>query len=237
MRVPGKGRLSGKLIREPSRLGRRATFSGPLPRTDRRSDRTRTDRRHGRMRCDARGARDFAMTCRTRALVIGLGCVLTGTRRPARAQEPPPTGEALAITATGECPSEIAIRTDIKAIVPASDLEKVTGAKIDVSDLGSTYHVRISGQEGQRQRTFRDVDRDCDHRARFTAVFIVVTLLPPDVLLESPSEPPPAPSVHPAPAPLPTVVAAAPVSNSPRSRRLRIELAALLDAAPAIGGG
>jgi hypothetical protein len=176
------------------------------------------------------------MTFHRRALVIGLGCALTGARTHALAQETPPGGVAPAITVTGECPSETAIQTDITAIVPASDLEKITDAKIDVSDLGTTYHVRIAGAEGERQRTFRDLDRDCDHRARFTAVFIVVTLLPPDVSLESPPEPPPAPAVRPLPPPLPTVVAAMPVTNGPRSRRLRIELSALVDAAPAVGG-
>ncbi len=176
------------------------------------------------------------MTSRTPALVIGLGCVLAGTTTTALAQQPPSGDVARAMTVSGECPSETAIRTDIEAIVPASDLEKVTAANIDVADLGTTYHVRIAGDGGERQRTFRDVDHDCDHRARFAAIFIVVTLLPPDVLLESLPEPPPAPPASPLPPTPVTAVVAATVPSVPRSRRLRIELSALLDAAPTMGG-
>ncbi len=137
----------------------------------------------------------------------------------------------------GECPSAGAIWSDVKAIVPAHDLGRVTAARIEVSDLGSTYHVRIVSDDGERQRTFRDPEHDCDHRGRFAAVFIVVTLLPPDVLLEAPPEVAPTPSVPPVAAPPTVIVVAPPPPAVPAPKRFWIEAAALFDAAPAVGSG
>src|SRR5262249_59734375 len=102
---------------------------------------------------------------------------------------------------TGDCPLPTAIWTDLRAMVPASDLGKFSAARIDVADLGTTYRVRIARDEGEKQRIFRDADHDCDRRAHFAAVFIVVTFLLPDVLQEPPAETPPVPPVLPAPAP------------------------------------
>jgi hypothetical protein len=113
----------------------------------------------------------------------------------------------------------------------------VTEARVEVSDLGATYHVRIVSDAGERQRTFRDPEHDCDHRARFAAVFIVVTLLPPDVLLEAPAAIAPTPTVHPAPEPPPTIVVVAPPPTVPKKKRLRFEVAGLFDVAPAVGSG
>jgi hypothetical protein len=140
------------------------------------------------------------------------------------------------MSVSGECPSADTIWSDVKAIVPAHDLGRVTAARIEVSDLGTTYHVRIVSDDGERQRTFRDPEHDCDHRARFAAVFIVVTLLPPDVLLEAPPAVAPTPTIRPLPALPPTIVAVAPAPPVPARKGVRIEAAALFDAAPAIGG-
>jgi hypothetical protein len=175
-------------------------------------------------------------TCKL-ALGIALGCVLSAAGvASTRAADASPDEGTPTMTVAGACPSQAAIWADIRAIVPASDVGKVTAAKIDVSDAGTTYHVRIVGDAGERQRTFRDVERDCDHRARFAAVFIVVTLLPPDVLLESPPEPPAAPPVLAVPAQPVAVVPAAPLPGVPRRRPFRIELSGLVDAAPPVAG-
>jgi hypothetical protein len=138
---------------------------------------------------------------------------------------------------SGDCPSAGAIWSDVKAIVPTHDLGRVTAAPIEVSDLGATYHIRIVSDDGERQRTFRDPEHDCDHRARFAAVFIVVTLLPPDVLLEAPPAVAPTPNTPPTAALPPVIVAVPPTPSVPARKRLRIEAAALLDAAPAVGAG
>ena len=151
--------------------------------------------------------------------------------------EPP-----VAITIGGACPNAQAIRAAIASIVTAKDLDRfASSAKVEVSDLGDTYRVSVSGKgQGQgisRLRVYRDLAHDCDHRARFAAVFIVLTLMPPDVLLDAlppPSPPPTTPPPTPAPlAPTrPTVVVTPPPAAT---RRVRLELSFLADFAPRSG--
>jgi hypothetical protein len=175
------------------------------------------------------------MTFGRLVLAAALGCLLAGLGAElARAETPAPEAPA-AMVVSGECPSAGTIWSDVKAIVPAHDLGRVTEARVEVSDLGATYHVRIVSDAGERQRTFRDPEHDCDHRARFAAVFIVVTLLPPDVLLEAPAAVAPTPTVHPGPELPPTIASVAPPPAVPKKKRLRFEVAGLFDVAPALG--
>jgi hypothetical protein len=177
------------------------------------------------------------MISRRLILGVGLGFLLAGSR-PASAQPeavPAPDTPAT-LTVSGACPSPQTIWADVKAIVPASDLGRVTTARVEVSDLGTTYHVRIVAEDGERQRTFRDAEHDCDHRARFAAVFIVVTLLPPDVLLEAPPAVAPTPPVHATTALPATIVVVAPVRTTQPPSRFRVDLAALFDGAPGGSG-
>jgi hypothetical protein len=179
------------------------------------------------------------MISRRLILGVGLGLLLMGWRpnlAQAQAQSVPAPDTPATLKVSGGCPSAETIWADVRAIVPASDLGRVTTARVEVSDLGATYQVRIASEDGERHRTFRDVEHDCDHRARFAAVFIVVTLLPPDVLLEAPAAV--APTPVPATTALPTtIVAVALVHAAPPPIHLRVELAALFDGAPGAGGG
>jgi hypothetical protein len=154
------------------------------------------------------------------------------------AAEPP-----VAITVGGTCPNAEAIWAAIASIVPAKDLDRfASSAKVEVSDLGDTYRVSVHAKgQGQGQaegvdqlRVYRDLAHDCDHRARFAAVFIVLTLMPPDVLLDvlppqpPPSPPPPPPPPPPLAPPRPTLVPPPPIAR----RRVRLELSLLGDFAP-----
>jgi hypothetical protein len=154
---------------------------------------------------------------------------------PARAApvEPP-----VAITVGGSCPNAEAISAAIASIVPAKDLDRfASSAKAEVLDLGDTYRVSVNakgqGQGISRLRVYRDLAHDCDHRARFAAVFIVLTLMPPEVLLDAlPPPPPPAPPPPPPPPPRPIVVLTKPPMPP---RRVRLELSFLADFAPRSG--
>jgi hypothetical protein len=175
------------------------------------------------------------MTLSRPALILSLAAMLLGrvasAADAASESERPPT-----LAVEGTCPDGDAIWTDVKTIVPVGDLARVTNAKIDVTDLGETYRVRIVWTDGERLRVFRDLDRDCDHRARFAAVFIVLTLLPPDVLLDIRHDisPPPPPPVTPQPAATET-----PQSSPapPPRRHLRLDLSGMAEAAPPFSGG
>ncbi len=165
------------------------------------------------------------------ALATGVALLLAGARR-ASAQTPPVSAESApaTITVNGDCPSGDTIWTDVRSIVSAGDLARLSDVRIEVSDLGSTYRVRIFAEGGERQRTFHDLGHVCDHRARFVAVFIVVTLLPPEALLATPPELPPTPPIRIESPPSVSLVALAPVP-APAPKRFQIALSALLDAA------
>jgi hypothetical protein len=130
------------------------------------------------------------------------------------------------LAASGVCPSSEAVWASVSALVPGGALDAVpSAATIAVSDLGDNYRVAVSKGEDVRERTYRDVARDCEQRARFAAVFIVLTFMPPELMVE-PAKPV---SVVGLPAQaFPTLEAPPP--------RWRLELGVFWDAAPAILG-
>jgi hypothetical protein len=110
-----------------------------------------------------------------------------GVERPPMAERPPSAPE---ITSTGACPSADAIWTAMSSLVPSGALESLPrAAAVDVADAGETYRVRLTVSNTQRVRVYRDVARDCEQRARFAAVFVVLTLMPPELLIETPKLP------------------------------------------------
>ncbi len=145
-----------------------------------------------------------------------------GAERPRSAPE---------ISSTGSCPSADAIWTAMSSLVPSGALEALPrAAAVDVADAGDTYRVRLTVGNTQRVRVYRDVARDCEQRARFAAVFVVLTLMPPELLIETPK----LPEAEPVPEPLEPPEPPSPAVPEPPPRRLRFELAALGDTAPAV---
>jgi len=201
-----------------------------------------------------------ALAARTLAVVGTLGALATLLLGAATAQAMPPAEgaqpapaappergtpvEPVTITVGGTCPNAEAISAAIASIVPAKDLDRfASSARVEVSDLGDTYRVSVRtkgpgpgqapGPAVDRLRVYRDLAHDCDHRARFAAVFIVLTLMPPDVLLDvlPPPPPPPPPPAPPPPLapPRPTLVLPPPPVAR---RRVRLEISFLGDFAP-----
>jgi hypothetical protein len=126
------------------------------------------------------------------------------------------------------------ITATMVSLVPRAAVEALpTSTRVEVVDLGESYRVTLVAGDGkERARLYQDAARDCTQRARFVAVFIVLTLMPPELLAESPlKEPEPPPPPPPAPVPAVVVVAAPP----PRPRAFRLEADAAVDFAPAIG--
>jgi hypothetical protein len=151
----------------------------------------------------------------------------------APAERPPAAPE---ISSTGSCPSADTIWTAMATLVPRGALAALPrSASVDVADLGETYRVRLTTGNSQRVRVYRDLARDCEQRARFAAVFVVLTLMPPELLIDSPPKlgmtPPSEPEITPPPSP--ESVATIAVAPAP-TRRLRFELTALGDTAPAV---
>jgi hypothetical protein len=126
------------------------------------------------------------------------------------------------ISASGACPGLEVISEAVTALIPHGGLDALPrSAAVEVSDLGDSYRVKVVAEGVARVRVFRDVGHDCEQRARFAAVFIVLTLLPPELVIDvqSPSSPPRPPPLAPTPEP---------------QRRTRLEIGAVLDLAPPV---
>jgi hypothetical protein len=179
-----------------------------------------------------------AAFCAALAVVIWPGASPRGGRALAapvagepEAPPPMPGAGAPIIAANGICPSAERTWTAMTLLVPKDALDQLPRtAEVEVTDLGETYRVRLVSGGVERVRVYRDLARDCEQRARFAAVFVVLTLMPPELLIESPRLPPPAELPPPAATPQPP-----PPPPEPPPRRLLLEAGALLDAAPALG--
>jgi len=135
-----------------------------------------------------------------------------------------------AISVEGSCPSLAMITAAVAALIPHGGVALLPrSGKVEVADLGDRYRVGVLARGVPRARVFQDDTRDCELRARFTAVFVVLTLLPPGWLLDvQPKVLPPLPPAPAPPAPAPTAVA-----ERPRPK-FQLELGAIVDAAPAV---
>src|SRR5664279_1629553 len=102
------------------------------------------------------------------------------------------------------CPSREAIDAAVTALLGKTLVSSEDMKLVDVMDLGERYVITVKG----RTREYSDELRDCAKRARVAAVFVALTLAPPDIAsTEAPpqsefqaAEPPPAPPASPAPA-------------------------------------
>jgi hypothetical protein len=171
------------------------------------------------------------------ALAVGTSAVemsaVETLARAAQAEAPAAVAPPMAVPAPlfsvdGGCPRLDTLSTAVTALIPHGDLSVLPrSTAVELADLGDSYRVQVEAEGVSRVRIFRDVRHDCQQRARFAAVFIVLTLLPPELVIDV--QPPASP---PSPPPLAAPPLAAPPEPPPR--RYRLELGAVLDLAPPI---
>jgi hypothetical protein len=107
--------------------------------------------------------------------------------RPAFAAEP---------SSESRCPSREAVAQAVRGLLRRNPSVDVAGVdrELAIQDLGERYTVEIRG----RRREYADEARDCAKRARVSAVFVALTVAPPDIALpDLPVEPPPEPPALP----------------------------------------
>jgi hypothetical protein len=87
------------------------------------------------------------------------------------------------------CPDANVVWAGVTALVGAGRLPPVDARPpLQIDDLGTRYRVSIAG----RSREVVDDTRDCGRRAQVAAVFVALTLVPPEVPEpETPPSPPP----------------------------------------------
>lgn len=131
------------------------------------------------------------------------------------------------------CPEPGAVEREVRRLIP-SERQSVldAGVRIELQDLGDSYRVTVSKDRTTLKKSYADAARDCDGRARFAAVFAVLTIMPPEleaIKPEQKSEPPPPP------APPPRVLVAPPVREAEALPPIaRIDLSGAFVGAPAL---
>ena len=152
----------------------------------------------------------------------------------ARAQAPSEAANTFTF-GNSDCPEPTAVEREVRRLIP-SDRQSVldAGVRIELQDLGESYRVTVSKDRATVKKSYADAARDCDGRARFAAVFAVLTIMPPEL---EPSDNTPEPEPPPPP-PAPTPIAIEPVAMAPAPPLpplARVDLAGLFVAAPALG--
>jgi hypothetical protein len=144
------------------------------------------------------------------------------------ATEPP---SAPRVAAVGDCPGGEAVAQIIDTLIPRRAIPASRrGVEVSVVDQGDGYKVQMVVEGVTHARLYRDAGRDCAQRARVAAVFVVLTLMPPELLIESPPAPTPPPSLPPPP----VVVAPRKAVVPSPAWRSSLALAGVLDVAPAV---
>jgi hypothetical protein len=104
---------------------------------------------------------------------------------------PAASRDASFVFGDGTCPDPLTLQSEVVRLTPEPRREELfERVRVDVTDGGDTYRVTLITNEDRQDKSFTDPNRDCAKRARFAAVFIVVTLFPPELDLEgnSPGE-------------------------------------------------
>ncbi|HYP99511.1 MAG TPA: hypothetical protein VER96_12645 [Polyangiaceae bacterium] len=136
-----------------------------------------------------------------------------------------------------ECPDPKTVQQAVLNLIPPERHSLLTrGVRVELEDLGDSYRVTVWKDGASVKKSYSDPARECDGRARFAAVFTVLTLMPPELGAEPVVEPEPKPEP---PKPPPPVEAKreAPPAKVPEPQLpplLHIELSALYANAPGI---
>jgi len=99
-----------------------------------------------------------------------------------------------------DCPDPKTVQQAVLSLVPAERHAVLArGVRVELEDLGESYRVTVWKDGTSVKKNYSDPARECDGRARFAAVFTVLTLMPPELgqekLVEPAPEPKPAPPV------------------------------------------
>lgn len=132
-------------------------------------------------------------------------------------------------TATGSCPSAEATDVAVLSLIPDDRRAVLEGIRIEIEDEGPNYRVTVLHGDDRTERTYSDPRRDCDQRARFSAVFAVLTLMPPQIAEREPRR-----TAPPGPNPRPEPLRRAEPTSAPAI--VHIEIGVGLDAASLIRG-
>jgi hypothetical protein len=96
------------------------------------------------------------------------------------------------VSGTSSCPAPELVRAEIFQLSSAERRRAIPAdSRVTLSDNGASYRVAVTTDSTRAEKTYDDPARDCARRARFAAVFAVLTLMPPQLadLVETESKP------------------------------------------------
>ena len=159
-----------------------------------------------------------------RKLVTGLGLALGAAN--ARASDGRQAIEQRIQMQSGNvCPTAAAVAAETWALTPAHQRAVLDELRdVQIEDRGASYRIIVTTVKGTKERIYQGPERDCEKRARFVAVFVVLTLMPPegqlpDATVAEPTSPAPRP-------PSPEISNPKPEPNLVAERLFRLEVAA-----------
>jgi hypothetical protein len=132
-----------------------------------------------------------------------------------------------------QCPDPKVVQQAVLSLIPPEHYAQLgRSVRVELEDLADTYRVTVLKDGATVKKRYSDPARDCESRARFAAVFAVLTLMPPELGLGPIAKP----ETEPAPQPAPTqpTLAPEPVPRPRVVRLVRLELSASYAYAPAI---
>lgn len=127
---------------------------------------------------------------RSRAAVVLSGLLIQGVVPPAHAQPSEADGPRNFVLGGGSCPSDAEVTRETLRLTPPSKHDAYgSNVRVMLEDLGDSYHLQIFAPELRAEKTYVDPSRDCTRRARFAAVLVVLTLMPPQVAVDDETVP------------------------------------------------
>lgn len=133
-----------------------------------------------------RHRRPFWVTCRppvlrSRSLRAGWRLFLAGSILSAPGVSAPGL-EGLRVHGTSLCPAPAEVRATLLELIPSGQ-EAVfeQGVEVALSASGRRYRVAVRTPEKRAEKSYADDHGDCEKRARVAAVFVFLTVMPPEV--------------------------------------------------------
>jgi hypothetical protein len=132
-------------------------------------------------------------------LVTGVGLAL-GTANARASDGQQAIAQRIRVKPDNLCPTAAAVAAETWALTPAHRRAVLDELRdVQIEDLGASYRIVVTAATGTKERIYQGPERECEKRARFAAVFVVLTLMPPEgnlpdaTLAEatSPATPPP----------------------------------------------
>jgi len=172
---------------------------------------------------------------------VGLCLALWGTHAQGQTpdkREPSPSAPLSPfVFGSVDCPDPKTVQQAVLNLIPPERHTLLArGVRVELEDLGDSYRVTVWKEGASVKKSYSDPARECDGRARFAAVFTVLTLMPPELGVEPIVKPEPEPKPEPAKAaPVPASAPEPAPAHEPDLPPLaRLELSALYAYAPAI---